>query len=277
MAARLREAVRTAVRPLVFGMIHLRALPGTPMHRHPLQEIFRIARAEAEIYRDANIDGIIVENMYDIPYVQASAVGPEITASMTRICAELFYMFKNSNPRPLLGVQVLAGANQEALAIAHTTGFDFIRAEGFVFTHVADEGLMNACAGQLLRYRKTIGADGVGILADIKKKHCSHSITADLSLVDIAEAAEFFLADGLVVTGSATGRPANPADLSVVKSHSKLPVMVGSGVTFNNVEEFADADALIVGSHFKDNGQWDGELDSKKVTAFMNKVKALRR
>lgn len=51
------------------------------------------------------------------------------------------------------------------------TGLDFIRAEGFVFSHVADEGLLNACAGDLLRYRKQIGAEHVKIFTDIKKKH----------------------------------------------------------------------------------------------------------
>lgn len=64
---------------------------------------------------------------------------------------------------------------------------------------------------------------------------------------------------------------------AAVKSHSKLPVFVGSGVTIDNVGEFASADGLIIGSHFKDNGRYDGELDAQKVTSFMNKVKALTR
>lgn len=54
----------------------------------------------------------------------------------------------------------------------------------------------------------------INLLSIIVVTFSSHSITADLSLIDIAEAAEFFLADGLAVTGSATGRPANPTDLS---------------------------------------------------------------
>lgn len=48
---------------------------------------------------------------------------------------------------------------------------DFIRAEGFVFSHVADEGFMNSDAGELLRYRKMIDAENVAIFTDIKKKH----------------------------------------------------------------------------------------------------------
>lgn len=65
----------------------------------------------------------------------------------------------------------MAAANEEAIAVAYATNFQFIRAEGFVFGHVADEGYMDACAGKLLRYRKSIGAQDVCIFTDIKKKH----------------------------------------------------------------------------------------------------------
>lgn len=67
--------------------------------------------------------------------------------------------------------QILAGGNQEALAVSKACGLQFIRAECFVFSHIADEGLMNACAGPLLRYRKAIDAEEVLIFTDVKKKH----------------------------------------------------------------------------------------------------------
>lgn len=66
---------------------------------------------------------------------------------------------------------MLACGNEEAIAIAHANSFNFIRAEGYVFSHIADEGFTNATAGSLLRYRRQIGADHVLVFADIKKKH----------------------------------------------------------------------------------------------------------
>ena len=80
-----------------------------------------------------------------------------------------------------------------------------MRVEGFVFAHVADEGVIESCAGALLRYRRAIGAEGVRIFADIKKKHSAHAITADVDIVETASAAEFFQADGVIVSGAATG------------------------------------------------------------------------
>src|SRR5215208_7933001 len=93
------------------------------------------------------------------------------------------------------GVQILAGANHEALAVAHAAGLDFIRAEGFAFAHVADEGLIESSAAELLRFRRLIGADGVRVWADVKKKHSSHAITADVSLAETSAAVEFMRGD----------------------------------------------------------------------------------
>ena len=85
-----------------------------------------------------------------------------------------------------------------------------MRVEGFVFAHVADEGLIESSAGALLRYRRAIGADHIRVFADIKKKHSAHAITADVDIVETAKAAEFFTVDGVIVTGLATGEPAEP-------------------------------------------------------------------
>lgn len=103
--------------------------------------------------------------MHDVPYVK-SKVGPEIVASMTAICQRV----KDETKLPC-GIQILSGANQEAIAVANAAGLDFVRVEGFVFAHIADEGLMESCAGQLLRYRKMIGADNILVFTDVKKKH----------------------------------------------------------------------------------------------------------
>lgn len=103
--------------------------------------------------------------MHDVPYVN-KRVGPEITAAMTAIS----YCVKNETELPC-GIQILSNANIEAIAVAKAASLNFVRVEGFVFAHIGDEGIMESCAGQLLRYRKMIGANEVLIFTDIKKKH----------------------------------------------------------------------------------------------------------
>jgi membrane complex biogenesis BtpA family protein len=164
-----------------------------------------------------------------------------------------------------LGIQILAGANLASMAVAHACGAAFVRAEGFVFAHVADEGVIEASAGELLRYRRAIGAAGVRVFADIKKKHSAHAITADVDLAETARAAEFFQADGVIVSGVATGRATDPAEVRAVAAAVGIPTLVGSGVTPDNAAARRDADALIVGSWIKEGGAWHGRLDEGRT------------
>lgn len=265
-----RTGSRTSNVKLI-GMVHVQALPGTPGSAGGgsagIAKLAERAATEAKIYADAGFDAIIVENMHDRPYVHAGVDGrhgPEIVSTMTRC---VFAVRDAAGDAMPVGVQVLSGGNREALAIALAAGGRFIRCENFVFAHVADEGVLTrAEAGELLRYRKMIGAEKVQVLCDIKKKHASHAITADVSLGECAEAAEFFGADGLIVTGSATGKPTSPGDVKEVRAASRLPVLVGSGVSPESARELVDAgaDALIVGSWIKRGGVWTGAVDSKR-------------
>jgi membrane complex biogenesis BtpA family protein len=164
------------------------------------------------------------------------------------------YLVKQETNLPI-GIQILAGANKEALAAAKTASIDYIRAEGFVFAHVADEGIIDAQAGGLLRYRKQIDAEHVAIFTDIKKKHSSHAITQDVSLLDTAKTAQFFLSDGIVVTGKHTGESASIEELNELRNDLDFPVFIGSGLTLDNVQDYYPiCDAMIIGSHFKENG-----------------------
>lgn len=243
------------------GVIHVGALPGTPMASQPVAALAETAAREAIVYRDAGFHGVMIENMHDRPYLARSA-GPEIVAAMTVIAAEV----RRAVALPL-GLQILAGANRAALSVAHATGAAFVRVEGFAFAHVADEGLMISDAGELLRFRRSIGAEGIRVFADIKKKHSAHAITADVGIADTAHAAEFFLADGVIVTGTATGQAADAAEVRAVAAAVGIPVLVGSGITPENLAAYADADAFIVGSALKRDGLWSNPVDPDRTVA----------
>ena len=248
----------------VVGMIHVGALPGTPGHRQSLADISRAACDEARLYEGAGVNCVMIENMHDVPYLRGT-VGPEIVAAMTTVACAV----RAATALPI-GLQILAAADTEALAVAHAAGLSFIRTECFCFAHVADEGIMESNAAKLLRYRRMIGATDVQVWADIKKKHSSHAWTADLSLGDMAEAAEFMGAETVIVTGASTGKPPRAADVAEARDHCRLPVFVGSGVSMLNVGELlAASDGLIVGSHFKRNGHWANGVEGERVREFM--------
>ena len=252
----------------IIGVIHVGALPGTPRGSKSVAELVREAKEEARVYRECGVDGVIIENMHDVPYLK-SEVGPEIAAAMTAIGIEV----KNECRLPV-GIQILAGANIEAMAVAHAAGLDFIRAEGYAYAHVADEGLIEASAAKLLRYRKMIAAERVEVWTDVKKKHSAHAITADVSLGQTAETVEFMGADCVIVSGSVTGEAPQVTDVQEAKSNCRLPVFLGSGITETNIDQFYnEADGFIIGSHFKADGLWSNTIDPIRVTQLINKLR----
>jgi membrane complex biogenesis BtpA family protein len=239
------------------GMVHLLPLPGSPGWRGDMKAVIDGATRDAERLLEGGCDALLVENMGDLPYLRGR-VAPETVAAMALATGAITAM---GAP---VGVQVLAGANREALGVAVAAGASFVRVEGFAYAHVADEGWMDACAGELLRARRALGA-GIAIWADVRKKHASHSVTADLSLADVAKGTAFCGADALVITGSSTGEPTAVADLEEARV-AGLPVVVGSGVTPEDAPRLAPlADALIVGSWLKRGGDWRKPVDLARV------------
>ncbi len=254
----------------VIGMVHVPALPGTPLNKLKPVEILKQSLHDARILVENGVDALLIENMHDVPYLKRKA-GPEVVSMMSLIG----HAMKQESGLPV-GIQILAGANKEALAVAYAADLDFIRAEAFVFAHTADEGIMESDAGELLRYRKQIGAENIAVFTDIRKKHASHALTADLDIREHVSAARFFLSDGVIITGAHTGIQPDVEELRAVQNMD-IPILIGSGLTVDNMETFFPlADAFIIGSHFKYEGKWQNPPDPDRVKTFMNKVKTLR-
>ena len=251
------------VKRALIGVIHLQALPGTPANKFDIAAITASAVAEAQIYQEAGFNGLMIENTHDRPYLK-SIVGPEIVAAMTVAGSEV----RKAVALPL-GIQVLAGANTSALAVALACGATFVRVEGYVFAHVADEGIIEASAGALLRYRRAIGAEDIRVFADVKKKHSAHAITSDVDIAETAHGAEFFLVDGVIVSGASTGQPADPNEVKSVTRSVSVPTLVGSGITAENIAQFSGADAFIVGSSIKQGGVWSNPIDEKRAQSLV--------
>ncbi len=252
-------------RPALVGMVHLRALPGAPRSTLAPQAIVDKAVEEAVKLERAGFDALVVENMHDRPYL-FDASGADTVATFAIATAAVVRAVKVP-----VGVQILSGANLAALAVAHAAGASFVRAEGFVFSAVADEGLLaKASAGALLRERRRLGAESIMIFADLRKKHSSHALTADLDITAWAHAAEFFGADGVIITGAETAMAPDECELAMARGATRLPVLVGSGATPANLASiFKHADAVIVGSTLKVDGHWANELDDRRIAAFI--------
>lgn len=237
-----------------------------------MERIYDYALSEARRYRDGGVDGIIVENHGDIPFAKPDEFGPETAACM----AVMTEAVRRETQLPV-GVNVLANGAVHALAVAKAAGAAFIRVNQWANGYVANEGFMEGKAGAASRYRSWLRARHVAIFTDVHVKHGAHAIVADRSLPELTRDVEFFDSDAVIVTGQRTGDGADLKDLHTVRSSTKLPVLVGSGVTPANVEAiFEYADAVIVASALKHDGGWWNEVDPERMAHFMSIVDRVR-
>jgi membrane complex biogenesis BtpA family protein len=246
------------------AMIAVLPLPGSPLYDGDDRKVMEQALADLDVYKKAGVDSIIFENDHDLPYIQPPLDEKGI-ALMTKIVKGARERFEGP-----IGIQMLEAANITSLEIAAEADLDYIRVEAFVFAHVGGSGIINGSAGKILRRRKELQGEHIKVFADVKKKHGSHSLTIDLDIKDEIMQAEFFLVDGVIVTSQFTGINPDKNDLIKAKSVTKLPVLIGSGMTAENIPEYLPlADGFIVGSYFRKDGKFLEKLEPERLHAFM--------
>lgn len=257
----------------VIGVIHSLPLPGSPHYDGaPVEEIYAFACDEAKRYRDGGVDGLIVENHGDIPFSKPDELGPETAACMATMADRV----RRDSGLPI-GINVLANGAIAGIAVAKASGAQFVRVNQWANAYVANEGFMEGKAGAAARYRSWLRGGDIAIFADVHVKHGAHAIVADRTLSELTRDAEFFDADAVIVTGQRTGDSANLGELETVKGATSLPVMVGSGVTPENVTGiFGYADAVIVASALKHGGSWWNAVDPARLKGFMAVVERAR-
>lgn len=256
----------------VIGMVHLWPLPGAPGYNgYGMQTIIDHALRDAKALLHGGVDGLMVENMWDLPYHVGHDVKPEAMTAHAVAAAEVV---KNS-PVPV-GINVIHNGGAVCLAIALAAKARFIRVCIFTGARVWDTGEFDhGCAAELMRKRKDLAAGDIHIFADVDKKH-----SVPFPGIDLAthiQWTEFYGADALIVSGKFTG---NAPDVEKVREAKRLatrPVLIGSGADAENAAALLQyADGLIVGTSLKKDGVMENAVDVHRVKALMDRVHAVR-
>jgi len=256
----------------VIGMVHLWPLPGAPGYTgYGMQTIIDHALRDAEVLVQGGVDGLIVENMWDLPYYVGAGVKPEAMTAQAVAAAEVVKSF----PLPV-GINVIHNGGIVCLAIAVAARARFIRVCILTGSRLWDTGeLDHGCAADLVRKRKELHAEEIHIFADVDKKH-SVSFPG-LDLATHIEWTEFYGADALIVTGRMTGSAPDAEKVREVRSLATRPILVGSGSNRENIGPFLQyADGVIVGSSLKKDGVMQNPVDLQRVREFMDAVRAVR-
>lgn len=223
-------------------------------------------------YVDGGVDGLIIENHGDIPFLKPDRIGHEITTGLAVITDRI----RQKVDVPI-GINVLANAAMPALAVAKASGANFVRVNQWANAYVANEGIVEGEAAAALRYRKAIGAEDVAVFADAHVKHGAHAIVADRPVAELVRDVEFFDADAVICTGQRTGDAAAVDEIEAMRAATRLPLLVGSGATPGNIATILPLlDGVIVASALKHDGVWWNNVDQRRVAAFMDKVRTIR-
>lgn len=259
--------------PLV-GMVHLPALPGAPGFDGDRAAVRERAREDARRLANAGFDGVLVENYGDRPYHPESVprhVLAELTATVVAVCEAV------DCP---VGVNVLRNDAAGALSVAAAAGGAFVRVNVHTGARVTDQGLLSGAAHETLRLRDRLEAE-VEILADVAVKHSTGVADREIEAVT-RETVDRGCADGLVVSGPATGTAADADQLEAVcrardEVNPTVPVFVGSGLTADNAAELLGrADGGIVGTAVKRGGETANPVDSARARALVEQVDTRR-
>jgi membrane complex biogenesis BtpA family protein len=257
------------LRRTLIGMVHLPPLPGSPRWAGSMDAVRAAALADACALVEEGMDALLVENFGDVPFT-AGRVGAPTVAAVAVVAAGI----RAALPSVPLGVNVLRNDGRSALGVAVAVGAAFIRVNVHAWTLLTDQGLVAADAHDLLRERRLLGAD-VAVFADVQSKHA-----VTLGAVEIEQEARDVvhrgLADAVIVSGKTTGQAASLADLKRVRGAvPDTPLVVGSGVTADNVAEiFSLADAAIVGTSLKRDGDVTAPVDRARVRRLVAAARA---
>jgi membrane complex biogenesis BtpA family protein len=242
----------------VIGMVHLLPLPGAPLYGGSIDAVLDAALRDAGALRAGGAAVLLFENFGDRPF-RATDVDAVTVAAMTRVITTVVTELPMA-----FGVNVLRNDALSALAIAVATGAAFIRVNVHVGAMLTDQGVIGGAADATMRRRAELGAHSMAVFADHLVKHA-----VPLAPLEPAQLAKDLrlrgLADAVIVTGGETGAPPDAAALAALRQAIDAPLIVGSGLSAENAAAFRDADAAIVGTSIKRDGDVDAEVDRERV------------
>jgi membrane complex biogenesis BtpA family protein len=261
------------VKKPIIGMVHSLPLPGSPeFKKYNLEDVYEYAVNEALTLIEGGVDGLLIENAGDIPFVKSEYLGPE-TAACIAIIGERIKKITNLP----IGVNIVANAAIHSIAATKAFGGQFVRVNQWANAYVANEGFVEGAAGVALRYRSLLEGENIQVFADVHVKHGSHAIVADRPIEELARDTAFFGASALIATGFRTGDPTKVEEVEQVQKGSDLPVLVGSGINQANCQELLSyADGAILGVSVKEPKLMSSQTQLDKLKAFMDQVNELR-
>jgi len=244
-------------------MVHLLPLPGSPRFTGDMDQVVTRAVTDALAIAQGGADALIIENYGDAPFLPGF-VRSETVAAMTLAAHEI-----KKEIRIPAGINMLRNDAMAGIAVATVLGCDFIRVNVHTGVVATDQGIIQGKAFETLRYRESLNSP-VLIFADVFVKH-GRTLNTENIVSAASDTVERGLADGMILTGEATGAETDPEALRLVKaSLPDVPVLAGSGVHKDNIKDrLPYCDGVIAGTCIKQEEEIQNPVDIKRVRALV--------
>lgn len=253
---------------LIIGALHLPPFPGSGHPgRKSIREIIDYAVRNIDLATKAGIAALYIQDLGDHPW--GRQVQPHTIAGMSVVGRAI----RDRYPDLLLGVCLMSHGAREVIAVAQAIDAQFVRIKVYVGAMVKAEGILEGCAEEAIRYRSSVQAEEIAILADVHDR--TGTPLGEMSLLEAAQGAALFgRADGLILTGR-TIQESLAMLTEVSKMSLDVPLYLGGGANKENIREVLTvADGAIVSTAFKRTGGWSRDSlkedwDYEKVNTFM--------
>lgn len=259
------------VKKPIFSMLHLNPLPGDPKFKYgdAMKSVVEYARRDLRALQAGGVDGIIFSNEFSLPYQrQMQFVTP---ASMARVIGELM-----NDLRVPYGVDCISDG-LASIELAAATDASFIRGT-FCGVYVGDGGLYNNDFSYLMRRKAALHLDNLKMLYFINPESDRNLDTRPLA--EIAKSVIFKASpDGLCISASAAGQEVDSELMrNVKKGAPDVVVLCNTGCRIDTIKDkLSYSDAAVVGTTFKEDGDFYKHIDEERVRAFMEVVKEYRK
>lgn len=250
--------------PLLIGMLHIPALPGSPRFSGDMKSVLDHVLADAEAWASSRVSHLMLENFGDVPF-HAARVSPLTIAHMTAIAHSVRQRFSVS-----IGINVLRNDSIAALSIAHAVGGAAIRVNVLSGSRLTDQGIVTGQAADLMRLRRSLDAEHIAVFADVDVKH-SVPLAAQSLTDQTRDAIDRALADAVIVSGCATGQGVDLDSLAEISAAAgSTPVLIGSGVSIETAPSLRRfAQGYIIGTSVKQAGNVRAPVDPARVKALV--------
>jgi membrane complex biogenesis BtpA family protein len=250
----------------IYGVIHLKGLPGSTSNELSISEITTLAQNDINGLTEGGVDGIIIENFGDAPFVKDN-LSKRSLVSFTTVASNL-----ELDEKLDIGINVLRNDGISALSIAEAIDANFVRINVLNNIMYTDQGIIEGKSYDISQFRNTLSRD-IQVFADVFVKHATppHGAKIGNHTKELLERAG---ADVIIVSGDGTGEVTDIEDLNKIRDIvPKGKLAIGSGLNAENIQDFSQiADIGIIGTEFKVDGFLDNPVDANRVKNIIGKI-----